>query len=656
MALIIRPNSGINNAVAGLAAGFGQGMQLGMEAQKIQLAREKQEAELRFAEQRAALELAAEERAKTTFGQQQELFAQQQDERAAAKEAMGLLGQAADLRGQIQGGVANMPGVPLYQGQGGPQQSNVYTGAPHNPYAAFNSMMGGLVKKGQYAGVQQNYEKAMQQAGALAGKMNPEMADRYLKEVERRNLLVADDQARQAFASNIADIQARGGFAVLDPAGNPVQDPQMEATLRSLVEQAENRNVPVQQLQAQVDTILGKVNANNTRARTTQFELGTIDQSIATAMQANNGGAVAALQAARGEFTSNPLLTPQEKSELLSNAQNGLVPVLIGDKKKWVSATNKDEEVKKLQAEYDEVKALTQRAMEAEAKAKEAEAKLKESQAGFYDRRETGMTTKDAINASIRAYAALDEDQKAALEEQGITQEDYISQLASQFVSGERTLAGGGATAAKPSNGAQKGPSLTPEEANTLRKEADALGLTDPTKRQEYGRWRTQNPRANPSDFGKTIRVTDVVQSADGKTTMAVSRQEPGESDEVYAARQQFAYDATSTESRIQAAVPQRGGKEDAAEYRKQIAALNLRSISNESEADAAIKKLQELGKFYKVKEVKQGIELLEQMKRKNQYPALAMPVSKEDERLEKIRQKEYEKGMGQKMPIRPAE
>jgi len=67
MALIIRPNGGLNNAMAGLAAGFGQGMQLGMESQKIQLAREKQEAELRFAEQRAASELAAEKRAEAQF-------------------------------------------------------------------------------------------------------------------------------------------------------------------------------------------------------------------------------------------------------------------------------------------------------------------------------------------------------------------------------------------------------------------------------------------------------------------------------------------------------------------------------------------------------------------------------------------------------------
>ena len=226
MALIIRPNGGINNAVAGLAAGFGQGMQLGMESQKIQLAREKQEAELRFAEQRAALELAAEERAKTTFGQQQELFDQAQAERAAGKEAMGLLGQAADLRGQIQGGVANMPGVPAelqYQGKDGPPQSNMYTGAPHNPYAAFNSMMGGLVKKGQYATVATNYDKALKQAGALAGKMNPEMADRYLKEVERRQLLAADDQARQAFADHIANVESSGGLALLDPMVNSVK-------------------------------------------------------------------------------------------------------------------------------------------------------------------------------------------------------------------------------------------------------------------------------------------------------------------------------------------------------------------------------------------------------------------------------------------------
>ena len=546
MALIIRPNGGINNAVAGLAAGFGQGMQLGMESQKIQLAREKQEAELRFAEQRAALELAAEERAKTTFGQQQELFDQAQAERAAGKEAMGLLGQAADLRGQIQGGVANMPGVPAelqYQGQGGPQQSNMYTGAPHNPYAAFNNMMGGLIKKGQYAGVQQNYEKAMQQAGALAGKMNPEMADRYLKEVERRQLLAADDQARQAFASNIADIQARGGFAVLDPAGNPVQDPQMEATLRSLVQQADNRNVPVQQLQAQVDTILGKVNANNTRARTTQFELGTIDQSIATAMQANNGGAVAALQAARGEFTSNPLLTPQEKSELLSNAQNGLVPVLIGDKKKWVSATNKETEVKQLQEEYDAVKKLTQRAMEAEALAKEKDAALKEAQAGYYGRRDTGMTVEDAQRNAIRLLHDLSEDERDQLQQQGITAEQYVNRVTQNFLSqggnaGQRGAAAmGQATGQVPQYPPLPGQRkvtiggkdyvVTDEIVNGLQREADAIGLPKGDARREYAQWRFQNQQADPNDFSKVVNNKPPFTPKDGEADTATPSSKP---------------------------------------------------------------------------------------------------------------------------------
>ena len=365
MALIIRPNGGINNAVAGLAAGFGQGMQLGMESQKIQLAREKQEAELRFAEQRAALELAAEERAKTTFGQQKELFNQTQAERAAGKEAMGLLGQAADLRGQIQGGVANMPGVPAelqYQpsNQSGPQQSNMYTGAPHNPYAAFNSMMGKLAKKEQYATVTANYDKAMQQAGALAGKMSLEMADRYLKEVERRQLLAADDQARQAFADHISDVESSGGLALLDPLGNRVKDPQMDATVRSLVEQSGNRNVNLSKLQEQFDTLLGKVNANNTKARTTQFELGTIDRNIASAMEAGNGGAVAALEEARGVIATNRYLSEEDKGKLLSNAQNGRVSVLINGKQEWVSALNKAEETAKLQEYADKMKELEQ--------------------------------------------------------------------------------------------------------------------------------------------------------------------------------------------------------------------------------------------------------------------------------------------------------
>jgi hypothetical protein len=494
--------------MAGLAAGFGQGMQLGMESQKIQLAREKQEAELRFAEQRAASELAAEKRAEAQFNLAQE-------ERAASKEGMALLGQAADLRGQIQGGAANMPGVPQFPTQ---------PGQPKNIMGAFNNMMGGLIKKGQYAGVQQNYEKAMQQASALAGKMNPDVADRYLKEVERRNLLVADDQARQQFVSSLSDIKAFGGLTVLDPAGNPVQDPQLEATLRSLVEQADNRNVPLSKLQDQLDIILGKVNANNTRARTTQFELGTIDQSIATAMQANNGGAVAALQTARGEFTSNMLLTPQEKSELLSNAQNGLVPVLIGDKKKWVSAINKEEEVKKLQAEYDDNKALQNRLTR-------AEAALREAQSSYYGRRDTGMTLENAQRNAIRLYNELTDDERFELQQQGITAEDYVNRVTQNFMSQGGNAEQRGATAMGQTTGQvpQQAPLpgqrkvtigskdfvVTEEIVNQLQREADAIGLPKGDARREYAQWRFQNQQADPNDFGKAMNRESVVKPKD---------------------------------------------------------------------------------------------------------------------------------------------
>ena len=628
MALIIRPNSGINNAVAGLAAGFGQGMQLGMEAQKIQLAREKQEAELRFAEQRAALELAAEERAKTTFGQQQQLFDQTQAERAAGKEAMGLLGQAADLRGQIQGGVANMPGVPQFPTQ--PSQ-------PKNIMGAFNNMMGGLIKKGQYAGVQQNYEKAMQQAGALAGKMNPEMADRYLKEVERRNLLVADDQARQAFVDNIANIRRNNGFTVLDPMGNPVEDPQMEATLRRLVEQSGNRNVPLEQLQNKVDGLLGQIKQDNVKARTSQFEQGVINNSIATAMQANNPGAVAAFQFALGEFTTNPLLTQEQKSELLSNAQNGLVPVLIGDKKKWVSATNKDEEVKKLQAEYDENKALMQRALKAETESKEKDALLKEAQAGYYGRRDTGMTVEDAQRNAIYLYNKLTEDERYELQQQGITPEDYVNRVTQNFMSqgggtGQRgTAAMGQATGQVPQQAPLPGQRkvtiggkdyvVTDEIVNGLQREADAIGLSKGDARREYAQWRFQNQQADPSQFKPSTNKPAIEGKPETPITPAVETPVTGKV-EVATTDKPQSTTVEITDKNIE-------------QYRKAFYKLKLENISNEAEADAAINKLKQTPDMYNLLGVKKAIEALEVMKAKNVYPkngwtrALEMELTK---------------------------
>ena len=696
MALIIKPNSGINNAVAGLAAGFGQGMQLGMESQKIQLAREKQEAELRFAEQRAALELAAEERAKTTFGQQQELFDQAQAERAAGKEAMGLFGQAADLRGQIQGGVANMPGMPAelqYQpsNQSGPQQSNMYTGAPQNPYAAFNSMMGKLAKKEQYATVTANYDKAMQQAGALAGKMSLEMADRYLKEVERRNLLVADDQARQAFADHIANVESSGGLALLDPMGNRVKDPQMDATVRSLVEQSGNRNVNLSKLQEQFDTLLGKVNANNTKARTTQFELGTIEQSILTATQAGNGGAVAALEEARGAVATNPYLSEKDKADLLSNAKNGRVPVLINGKQEWVSAVNKAEETAKLQSYADKMKELEQQL-------KEAQVEKTKAEGGYLNRRDTGMTLENAQRNAIYLYNKLTDDERYELQQQGITPEEYVNRVTHNFMSqGGGTGQGGTAAMGQATGQVPQVPALpgqrsvtlqgrgfqiTPEIANALKREADALGIAaEGDQRRKYAAWRMQNPDADPNDFGKAMNRERVVtpkeksvvagqgvsqdfvptRGPDGKypAWIAPYVNLDGSIDkEKYLAdseeRIRRSKIAPITDESLRASKEALGlneslsslkpkGAKSIGEYRKEIEGIDFNKIANADDADRAIEQIKDIDKIYKVG-AGNLIQRLERMKDQGVYPAEAMTR----DQLEAERKKQYERGYAQ--------
>jgi hypothetical protein len=491
MALIIRPNSGINNAMAGIAAGFGQGMQLGMESQKIQLAREKQEAELRFAEQRAARELAAEERAKTEFGQRRELYAQGQEERAASKEAMGYLAEAEGAR-------TSLPNLPDQTGKfsyefNTPQQSNQYTGMPINPV---NAMLGKFANQAQYKGVLDNYNKQMTMAGKLASKMDPQTAQIFIKEKERQSLLMADESARQSFSSMLVDQRGRGFFQTYTPTGEAVEDPQITARLESLLEQSQNRNVPLQTTQQIYDKLLEEVGKAKLKAQDFKFQMNRFDAAIANSEQMGQQSQALAFQALKNNYQIDPNISPQQMSLNIEKANQGMIGVTINGKTEWVNAATAKEDVARLQAESDQMRAYERENADLRNQLLQKNIGLTEAQTKYTAGRNQGVNQYQAQQLAIQQWRALGEDGQFQVIEAGGTPQEWIAQQAAQLMSGGGMMpAGASAGAAAGGMGAANTPftgggaarpmmNVPVNVQENIRRTLDEAGITDPKQRQ----------------------------------------------------------------------------------------------------------------------------------------------------------------------------
>jgi hypothetical protein len=639
MALIIRPNSGISNAMAGIAAGFGQGMQLGMEAEKLELARQRQAKELQLAEQRAALELAAEERAKTQFSQQQELFAQAQGERAASKEAMGYLAEAEGAR-------TSLPNLPDQTGKfsyefGTPQQSNQYTGMPINPV---NAMLGKFANQAQYKGVLDNYNKQMTMAGKLASKMDPQTAQIFIKEKERQSLLMADESARQSFGSMIADMQGRGAFRILGPQGQMVDDPQMTATIQMLLEQSDNRNVPLAATQAQLQQVIEKVGANNIKARDFQFQSARIQSGIDNAFATNNEAGVKALQELQQFHSQNPFATPQQLSERFEAATSGRVPRQLPDGKTiYVSAVNADKELQDEVARYNELNTLRTKLATLEQQKAEAGIDLTKAQTEFTRNRNTGINEYQAQRLALSQWEALGEDGQFQVIEAGGTPQEWIAQQAAQLMSrGGMMPAGAGAGAAAGGMGAANTPftgggaarpmmNVPVNVQENIRRTLDEAGITDPKQRQIAagqilrGEWGAR----------KEAKVVP------GETPPVTPPVTPPTAPQATDASLQASERALNLNESLSTLKPK--GTKSIGEYRKELEGLDINKIASEEDADNVIERLRGIDKIYKVG-LSNVIREIEDMKNRGAYPAESMTAAQ----LEAKRKKQYERGAAQ--------
>jgi len=522
MAIIIRPNSGINNAMAGLAAGFGQGMQLGLQQEKLRMEQERINAILAREERQAILAEAADRRAETAANQQTQLFNLGMEQRQADAEAGGYLAAAQ----QNQAMLLNPSLMPEPEKtarlpeQAGFEQSNQMTGERMQPYnfaASFNQMMGGLEKKAAYQAVRARYDQNMTAAAKLAGYMSPEMRGMYMRETQTRNLLMADDAARQAFNSSVADLQARGAFQVLDPQGQPVDDPQVAASVKLLLEQAQNGQVPLTQVQARLDQILESVGRNNLKARDNQFQRGRIDAGLQNAIATNNEAGTKAFQELQQYFSQNPFATPQQVSERYEAALSGRVPrILPNGQTFYVGATNADAEYKTQLDQYNELNALRNQVAQLEADKAQAGIGLTNAQTEQTKNRGQGFDLPQAYSTALRMYGQLSEDQKYDLESQSVTPEAWIKQAAQRLMGDGM---GGAVSAGAPSTpfgampgaqtvaGSKQQVALTPEVMQGLNREADELQL-EGLERRKFAAWRVQNLQANPAEYKPAAPVT----------------------------------------------------------------------------------------------------------------------------------------------------
>jgi hypothetical protein len=519
MAIIIRPNSGINNAMAGLAAGFGQGMQLGLQQEKLRMEQERINAILAREERQAILAEAADRRAETAANQQTQLFNLGMEQRQADAEAGGLLAATQQDFAMLQNPSLipeqDLPTrLPEQSKQAGFEQSNQMTGERMQPYnfaASFNQMMAGLEKKPTYQEVRARYEQNMAAADKLAGYMSPEMRDMYMRETGKRNLLMADEAARQAFSSMLVDQRGRGFFQTYTPTGEPVEDPQITARLESLLEQAQNTSVPLQATQQIYDNLLEEVGKAKLKAQDFKFQMNRFDAAIANSEQMGQQSQALAFQALKNNYQLDPNISPQQMSLNIEKANQGMIGVTINSKLEWVNAATAKEDTARLQAESDKMRAMERENADLRNQLLQRNIGLAEAQTKYTAGRNQGFNLSQAYSTATRMYGQLSEDQKYALEEQGVTPDMWIEQMAQRLMSSGGGMPGVASTGA-PSTpfGAMPGAqtvaggnqqiALTPEIKQRLNREADELQLKG-EERRNFAAWRLRNPQANPAEY-----------------------------------------------------------------------------------------------------------------------------------------------------------
>jgi hypothetical protein len=457
MALIIRPNSGINNAMAGIAAGLSQGMQLGFEKRKVDLA--EQEMQLRMALEEGRKQV---EQDRLTLAQNADARAAGQEKRAidehnyelgqrdlgskVAAEQTAIEGMGTQVTQAQQGALGRYAGeAKTYSTLSGAAKA---TGASVNtPFGkiptvaqTFSKLSEAQLILGprlspQEQALAQQYEDRLTAAEKLAQGLSGEQQTKFREWARGRALQDLDSSGRMAFASSVADRMAAGAYTPEDNFGQPVNDPQIAAKIQQLLEASQDPRAALADLRKMEQSILDGVAQQNIKADNYQSAALRLAQTREMGRQTNNPNVTQATV-----YAQNLLKAGVEGKELdtaMDNAAKGLVARKLTDGTEFVApAVGFEEAFKNRQIEVDTYNKAKTDAIEARAalELRAAAPKLKLPSEYVQMASKTFENLDDASKArALGRQEVVDENGQKTLTPPTITPQDFIKNLAQQY-------------------------------------------------------------------------------------------------------------------------------------------------------------------------------------------------------------------------------
>lgn len=224
MAIVIRKNGALNNALAGLAGGLQQGFGMG-QSQRSQDRADRQE-------QRAARESQTRQMAIEADAQRAaQEFAREQTERSAAQDAIA------------------MP--PIQEPGAG----------------ASNKEMG-------------RYGKMIWQQQEIAKRMNPKLALEWLNARKEETKALAVNEDRTKLVDEIGNEMSSGAFMVTQPDGSKAEDPEITKSLKPIMDSLAKGGDPMKARQ-QVAELKMNMGVDAARMKSRQVALSKMDAQIA---------------------------------------------------------------------------------------------------------------------------------------------------------------------------------------------------------------------------------------------------------------------------------------------------------------------------------------------------------------------------------------
>jgi hypothetical protein len=462
MALIIRPNSGINNAMAGIAAGFGQGMQLGMEKRKVDLA--EQEMQLRMALEKERKKV---EQERLTLAQNADTRAAGQEKRATdeynyqldqrklgsevaaeqtAIEGMGTqvtqaqqaaLGRHASTAKEYRTDAerSDLLGKMGYFPLTGKNFSGLHAEAIKKQAATEASMILGPRLSHQEQTLAQQYEDRLTAAEKLAQGLSGEQQTKFREWARGRALQDLDSSGRMAFASSVADRMAAGAYTPEDNFGQPVNDPQIAAKIQQLLEASQDPRAALADLRKMEQSILDGVAQQNIKADNYQSAALRLAQTREMGRQTNNPNVTQATVYAQNLLKSG--VEGKELDTAMDNAAKGLVARKLTDGTEFVApAVGFEEAFKNRQIEVDTYNKAKTDALEARTALElgYAAPKLKLPSEYVQMASKTFENLDDASKArALGRQEVVDGNGQKTLTAPTITTQDFIKNLAQQY-------------------------------------------------------------------------------------------------------------------------------------------------------------------------------------------------------------------------------